>query len=113
MGISVDAPENARVTKDALKVPFPLLSDSDLKAHKAFRVLNRLDDATMAKYNEWHLDVEGWSERRHHTVAVPAMFLIDEHQIIRFAHADRDYKTRPDMDQLLRILWTPTSKQGL
>ena len=102
--MSVDAPGNARLTKETLKVPFPLLSDSDLKAHKAFRVLNPLDEATLAKYDKWHLDIEGWSQRRHHTVAVPAMFLIDRNQRVLFAHADKDYKTRPNLEQLLQIL---------
>ncbi len=63
VGLSVDTPENARLTKEALNVPFPLLSDSELMAHKAFRVLNQLDDETVARYDAWDLDVERWSER--------------------------------------------------
>jgi hypothetical protein len=29
------------------------------------------------------------------------MFLIDRSGVVRFAHADRDYKVRPSMDALI------------
>ena len=110
VGLSVDAPENARLTKEALNVPFPLLSDPDLLAHKAFRVLNKLDDETVAKYDAWNLDVERWSGRQHHVVAIPGIFLVDENRMVRFAHADRDYKTRPDIGQIIETIKPILSK---
>jgi peroxiredoxin len=75
-----------------------------LVAHRAYRVLQEVDDATLAKYEEWGIDLEKSSGRSHHTIAIPSMFLIDETGVIRWAHADRDYKVRPTIEQLLSAL---------
>jgi peroxiredoxin len=50
------------------------------------------------------LDLEAASGRDHHMIAVPAVFIVDRAGIIRWAHADADYKTRPTPEQLLRAV---------
>lgn len=112
VGISVDAPANVKVTIDALKVPFPMLSDQDLKVHNAFHVLNILDQETIDKYSEWNLQVEKWSNREHHSVAVPSMFLIDEQSVVRWAHGDHDYKKRPQLESMLRAMKAALAKKN-
>jgi peroxiredoxin len=64
---------------------FPVLSDPDLAAHRAYRVLQEVDDATLTKYKEWGIDLEKSSGRSHHTIAVPSMFLIGKTGVIRWA----------------------------
>jgi peroxiredoxin len=102
--IRVDRPSEAAKTQANYSITFPVLSDPDLVAHRAYRVLQEVDDATLAKYEEWGIDLEKSSGRSHHTIAIPSMFLIDETGVIRWAHADRDYKVRPTIEQLLSAL---------
>ncbi len=101
--ISVDSPEEAAKMNAAYDIPFPVLSDPDLEAHKAYNVVQQVDDATFKQYKEAGLDLERASGRTHHVVAVPSAFLIDANGVVRWAHADKDYKTRPSTKQLLDV----------
>ena len=102
--ISVDDIDGIVKTQETYEVPFPLLSDPDVKVHTAFKVVNDLGDAGTQRLLEFGIDVERWSKRKHHKIAVPSIFLIDREGVVRFAHAAHDYKTRPDTDALLAVL---------
>lgn len=102
--ISVDRVEEAARTGAAYEIPFPVLSDPDLVAHRAFRVTHEVDEETRARYRGFGIDLERASGRDHHTIAIPSVFAVDAEGHVRFAHADRDYRTRPTVDQLLVAL---------
>ena len=102
--ISVDRASEAAKTRATYQIPFPVLSDPDLVAHKAFKVLQPIEAEKVAKMKERGMDLEASSGKTHHTVAVPAIFIIDKNGRVRWAHADRDHKTRPKTAQLLSVL---------
>lgn len=104
--VSVDRPEEGSRTSSAYSIPFPVLSDSDLDAHRAYDVLHVVDAETLARYDEMGLDLASASGRDHHTVAVPSVFVIGADGTLLFQHVDRDYRTRPSADQLLGVLDT-------
>lgn len=85
-------------------VPFPLLSDPDLSAHEAFKVVNALDEAGVQHLAKLGIDLERWSKRKHHKIAIPSLFLIDKERTVRWAHAARDYKTRPKESDVLEAI---------
>lgn len=99
--ISVDRPEESARTRASWEIPFPVLSDQDLEAHRAYRVSNEVDAETLERLRGMGVDLETHSAREHHTIAIPAIFLIDEQGTIRWAHADHDYRTRPSAEQVL------------
>jgi peroxiredoxin len=102
--ISVDAQDRAQAGKNLYDVPFALLSDQDLVAHKAFNVANMLDGAGVERLKGYGLDIEVWSKRKHHGIAIPSMFLIDAQSRggnVLWAHAEKNYKTRPKLDDVL------------
>jgi peroxiredoxin len=84
-------------------VPFPVLSDPDLKAHEAFNVVLQLDAAGVARLAKYGHDIEKWSGKDHHKMAVPAVFLVRDGKIA-WAHVAQDYKTRPNTEQLLTVV---------
>ena len=100
VAISVDRPDAAAVTRKAYEVPFPVLSDPDLKAHEAFNVVLQLDTAGVARLAKYGHEIEKWSGKDHHKMAVPAVFLVRDGKVA-WAHVARDYKTRPGVEQLL------------
>jgi peroxiredoxin len=102
--VSVDAVDGALVTKKAYEVPFPLLSDPDLKAHEAFKVVNELPPEGVKRLTEYGISVERWSKRKHHKIAVPALFLIDSDRKILWAHADENHRRRPKLEQILAAI---------
>lgn len=116
VAISVDKVQESAKTRATYKVPFPVLSDPDLVAHRAFRMVHHAEDAEVAKLKGFGIDLEASSGRKHHDFAIPGLFLIDREGTVRWAHADPDYKVRPKTEQILAAIdglkLTPAPAQG-
>lgn len=102
--ISVDRADESAKTLATYSIPFPVLSDPDLAAHRAYRVLHQADRAEFERLKSFGIDLEKSSGREHHIIAVPTIFVIDARGIVRFAHADSDYTTRPSTAQILAAI---------
>lgn len=83
-------------------VPFPMLSDSKLVAHQAYRVVHVPGDAERKDMAAYGIDLAAYSGESHGDFAVPAIFL-DREGTVRFVHVDEDYKTRPSAKQMLAV----------
>ncbi len=102
VGITPDLPQNIVNTEDKHKLTFKIYSDSKAEALKAFGVAFRVDDGTYTMYKDkYHLDLEKWSGDTSHILPVPSVFLVDAQGVIRFTHADPDYKVRMKADEIL------------
>lgn len=101
IAISVDQPGEEAKTQAQDGVPFPMLSDSKLVAHKAFNVVHVPADAEAQALAGHGIDLEKYSGEPHHSFAVPSIFLIDRTGKIRWEHIDNDFKTRPTPAQML------------
>lgn len=104
VAISVDRPEESARTEATYHIPFPVLSDPELRAHQAFHVVHHADDAEFARLKGFGMDLEKASGKAHHDIAIPALFLVDLRGVVRWAHADPDYKVRPHTAQILSAL---------
>ena len=103
VAISVDKPSEEAKTQAKDGVAFPMLSDSKLVAHKAFKVVHVTGEEEQKKMAGFGVDLGAYSGEKHGNFAVPAIFMVDKTGVIRFAHVDEDYKTRPSAKQLLVI----------
>lgn len=104
VAISPDTVENTRGNTEKLKIPFPLLSDSDLAATKAFGLAFQVDEATITKYKGFGIDLEKASGRDHHALPVPAVYILNKAGKITFAHSNPDYTKRLDVETILAEL---------
>jgi peroxiredoxin len=104
VAISVDRPEEAARTRATYEIPFPVLSDPGLAAHEAFRVGRTVPPEELARLREFGMDLEAASGRDHHVIAIPSIFFVDREGVIRWAHADPDYRTRPSNRQVLEAI---------
>jgi peroxiredoxin len=102
--ISVDRVEEGAKTSATYSIPFPVLSDPELLAHEAFRVMQKVSDEEVERLAGFGMDLEGSSGKVHHTLAIPSLFLVDMDGKVRWAHAERDYKLRPSMEQILAAI---------
>ena len=102
--ISVDQAKESARTQAVYSIPFPVLSDPDLAAHRAFKVLHHADAAEFARLKSFGIDLEKASGRVHHVIAVPSIFIIDKARVVRWAHAESDYTKRPSNAQLLAAI---------
>ena len=103
VAISVDKPSEEAKTQAKDGVPFPMLSDSKLVAHKAFKVVHATSADEQKKMASFGVDLGAYSGEAHKSFAIPSVFLVDKGGVIRFAHVDEDYKTRPSAKQLLGV----------
>ena len=110
VAISVDQPSEEAKTQAKQGVPFPMLSDSKLVAHKAFKIVHVPSDAEQKALAGYGVDLVAFSGEGHKNFATPAVFLVDRSGIVRFAHVDEDYKTRPSPKQLLAVAETALAK---
>lgn len=101
LAISPDRPEELARTLDKQELTYELLSDSDVKLARAFGLVFHVDDPTVEKYRGFGIDLEQASGRDHHMLPVPAVYIVDQTGVIRFAHWDADYKQRLAPEVLL------------
>jgi peroxiredoxin len=101
IGISPDRPEKLAESIDKHRMAYTLLSDSTMAAAKAFGIAFRLDDATLAKYAEYGIDLDDASGQSHHLLPVPSIFVVDTNGTIKFQYVNPDYKIRLDPNILL------------
>ncbi len=101
LAISPDKPEEMAKTLGKHQLGYQLLSDSDLTFSRAFGLVFSVDDPTLEKYRGYGIDLEKASGLDHHMLPVPAVYIVDNSGMIRFAHWDSDYKKRLEPDALL------------
>jgi peroxiredoxin len=104
VAVSVDQVSEAAKTSASYEIPFPVLSDPDLQAHEALRVVHQASPGEIEKLKGVGMDIEQSSGKKHHKFAVPAVFIVDHAGVIRWAHANLDYKLRPSAAQLLEVI---------
>jgi peroxiredoxin len=102
LAISPDRPEELAKTLDKQELTYELLSDSDVALARAFGLIFHVDDPTIEKYRGFGIDLEQASGRDHHMLPVPAVYIVDQAGVIRFAHWNPDYKTRLAPEDLLK-----------
>lgn len=101
LAISPDQPEALRASIDKGSYTYQLLSDSDMALTRAFGLAFQVDDPTLEMYRGFGIDLDKASGRNHHLLPVPAVYIVDTHGVIRFAHWDADYKKRLEPADLI------------
>jgi peroxiredoxin len=101
LGISPDRPSNAAQSTGKHDLTYALLSDAQMEAARAFGVAFQVDETTIETYREYGINLEEASGEPHHLLPVPSVFLVGTDGVIRFAHANPDYKVRLDPQVLL------------
>ena len=99
--LSTDRPEILYSSLKEADIHYTLLSDSHLKAAKAFHVAYHLDDATIAKQKQYGVNLERTTGTTLHELPVPSVFIIDTTGTIRYVYSNPDYKVRLASDALL------------
>lgn len=100
--LSADSPNKIKEAKEKHKYSYTLLSDSEMEAAKAFGLAFKVDDETVKLYkNKYQIDLEASSGKTHHMLPVPAAYLIDKGNVVRFVYYNPDYKVRVKSSELL------------
>lgn len=101
IAVSADRPSKIRETFTKHGMHYQLFSDSSAAAARRFGIAFRLDSVTVSQYSAWGLNLEEASGERHHILPVPALFLVDTDNVIRFTYVNPDYRVRIHPEVLL------------
>ena len=71
--------------KAVYSIPFRILRDGYLALIEAFHVVNKVEGEQLEMFRKYGVDLEGRSGKKHHVIAVPALFLIDQQGVVRWA----------------------------
>jgi peroxiredoxin len=101
VAISADRPERLEDSLEVKDLGYALYSDSPLTAARAFGIVFQLDEAGVALYRKYGVDLVEASGETHHQLPVPSVFLVEAGGTVRWVSSNPDYKVRPDNAQLL------------
>ncbi|CAA6812534.1 MAG: Peroxiredoxin [uncultured Campylobacterales bacterium] len=105
VAISVDKPDEALKTKDQNTLGMILLSDSDAKILKDYKVDYKVPMELVNKYkNNYKIDIEKASGNKNHIIAIPAVYVIGQDKKIKFEYIDENYKVRAQTEDILKAL---------
>lgn len=105
-GVTVDQASKLEESAKEAKSEIPVYSDAKAEAIQAFGLDWTLDTELYDKYlNKYKLDLEEWSGQKHHSLPVPAVFVIKEGKI-QFQYVNPNYNTRLKAETLLAVLKT-------
>jgi peroxiredoxin len=94
IAIGMDQPSKLRETMQHDKVDYMLLSDSDASAVKAFGIAYKVDDGTLARMKSFNVDLDAATGNSDHILPHPSVFVVTTSGIIRFVHADTNFRVR-------------------
>jgi peroxiredoxin len=104
IGINADRPEEVLKSVEQRNYAFTILSDSDLKAARAFGVAFKLDDDTTAKYKGYGIKLLDSAGEPRYSLPVPAFYLIDTTGKVTFEHHNPDYTKRISKEDILKAI---------
>jgi peroxiredoxin len=97
IAINPDTPDNSSQTKDRYRLPFTVLSDSQMEAATAFGITWHVTD----RDEDYYAKLERASGEIHHLLPVPAYFIVDTAGLIWFEYVNPNYRVRPPFELML------------
>jgi len=104
VAVSVDLQENAAKSVEEKELEFTVISDPEAHLLELYNLVFQVPDDTVKQYEGYGIDLKAASGRDDHIISVPATYVIDQSGQIVYAHANRDYKIRPSLDEILDVL---------
>ncbi len=102
VAFSPDQPSRLVESLEVKDLGYGLYSDARMEAARAMGISYRLDDAALAQYSKYGIDLEEASGETHHELPVPSVFLVEKGGRILWVYSNPDYKVRPENERLLQ-----------
>jgi len=104
VAISVDLQENAAKSVEEKQLGFTVISDPEADLLQLYNLVFQVPDDVVKQYEEYGIDLNAASGRDDHVISISATYVIDRSGKIVFANANKDYKVRPSIDEILEAL---------
>ncbi len=105
IALSVDQVKKASETVEKKSLGFNVISNPGADILEEYGLTYRVPDELAVKYKkEYKIDLEEHSGEAHHTIAIPATYVISPEGTIVYAYANEDYKIRSSIDDVIASL---------
>ena len=104
VAISPQTPDNSLSTAEKNDLAFPVLSDSNLAAARAFGIAFTLSSELVDLYAKAGNDLPTLNGNGEWVLPIPATYLIDASGRVALAHVEADYRQRAEPMQVLETL---------
>ena len=101
LALSPEPPQKVAETGEEGGFRYQLLSDSETEAARGFGVAFKVDEATAQRYQEGGIDLGTAPGIERRLLPVPSVFVAGTDGVVKFAHADPDYRVRLEPEQIL------------
>jgi peroxiredoxin len=101
VAISLQSPDKSLTTKEKNELSFYVLSDVGGEVAQKYNLLFTLPDYLIDVYKTFQLNVDQYNGDQSWNLPVPATFIIDRDQTIRYAYVDEDYTKRAEPKEVL------------
>ncbi len=102
--ISVDKVDEGLNTQNKHGLSFSIISDPKGHILKSYGVEFKVPKLMLKKFETHNIDIEGASGEVHHLIATPAIFVIGADKTIKFSYANKNYKVRAKIRDILGSL---------
>jgi len=104
VAISPQTPDNSLTTAEKNELAFPVLSDSNLAAARAFGIAFTMNPELVELYAKAGNDLPTLNGNGRWVLPIPATYLIDASGRVALAHVEADYRQRAEPMQVLEAL---------
>ncbi len=104
VAVSPEKPESVAKTIEKTNATFSILSDEELKIMKAYEVDFEMSENTKNRLKNGGIDIEEVNGKNGAWLPVPAVYIIDKESSILYRFFSTDYKRRPPVTELLKVL---------
>ena len=94
IAVSLESAEHAVQTAEKNDLSMRVLVDETGEVVRGFRLGFALDEGTQSRYRGYGIDLETSNSNGAWELPAPAVFVIDRDGVVRYSHADWDYRTR-------------------
>jgi peroxiredoxin len=101
IGVTPETAENIAKTVEKTKASFSMIEDKGYAIMKAYDVNFKMDDAMVAKYKTYGVDLDKNNGNTDHVLPVPATYIINKSGKITYVHFNKDYRKRASVATLL------------
>lgn len=104
IAISPESPDNSLSTVEKHKLAFPVLSDRKSGVARTFGIVYQVPEYLKPVFEKFGLDLKTYNDNDTIELPIPATYVIDSHQRIRFAFANEDFTVRADIREIINVL---------
>lgn len=104
IAVSPDKVTKFQETVSKQKLDYTVISDSDLNLASHLGVSFKLDAKTLAIYKTYGINLEEASGKKHNSLPIPSIYVIDSDGLIHFNYINPNYKVRLNEKILLSAL---------